>query len=284
MILSFAQYASTPWGITTDRLRESLAALAAARPERRPVYTEGEGFSEDWSFAAQHNQARLMIQKVGMKTAVLQIRGVILKDCPFWAWAEGYATSMTLLNLALDMVGEGGFTSLILDCNSPGGSCMGLLETADRIKNLRLRGVHTTAYTSGICASACYYLASACQEIFASPTAIVGSIGTYSVFIDTSKQDEMFGIKAEVFVARNAPLKAAGESGSLTDAQREEYQRHVDEADAMFQAQVKGSRRGLNMAEASTGAWWYAKSAPVGLVDDARTFHSLHDLLSVLVA
>ncbi len=284
MILSFAQYASTPWGITTDRLRESLNALAAARPDRKRVYADSGDMEEDWSFAAQHNQARLMIQRVGMNTAVLQIRGVILKDCPFWAWAEGYATSMTLLNIALDMVGEGGFTSLVLDCNSPGGSCIGLLETADRIKNLRMRGVHTTAYTAGICASACYFLASACQEIFAAPTSIVGSIGTYSVFVDTSKQDEMMGLKFEVFVARKAPLKAAGDTGSLTDAQREDRQRTVDEADAIFQAQLKGSRRGLNMEEASTGAWWYARSAPKGLVNDATTFHSLNDLLAVLVA
>ncbi len=94
----------------------------------------------------------------------------------------------------------------------------------------------------------------------------------------------MAGLKFEVFVARDAPFKAAGESGSLTEAQREEMIRHVTEADNMFQAQVKGSRRSLNMEEASTGAWWYAKSAPAGLVDDAAVFHSLNDLLAIIGA
>lgn len=238
--------------------------------------------ADEWSSAAQHNQARLMIQSAGNGTAYIQVKGMILKDCPFWYWAEGYATSLTLLDKALDMVAKGGYTALILDCNSPGGSCLGLFETGAKLKALPAAGVATTAYTSTICASAMYFLASSCQTIFAAPSAIVGSIGTYSVFTDFSAAAEMSGLKFEVFVARSAPLKAAGASGSLTDAQRAEMQRHVDEADAMFQAQVKGSRRHLNMEEASSGAWWSAKSAPKGLVDDSSFFHSLDDMLASL--
>jgi ClpP class serine protease len=135
-----------------------------------------------------------------------------------------------------------------------------------------------------MCASAAYFLATSCREIYASPTAIIGSIGTYSVFVDFSAAAEMSGLKFEVFVARAAPLKGAGESGSLTDAQRAEMQRHVDEADAMFQAQVKGSRKKMNLEEASTGAWWNAKTAPKGMVDDANIFHSLDDLLAALAS
>jgi len=288
MIPSFSLHAHAPWAIMPDRLTDSLAALAAERPARKPVYkdTEGGGYdmSDDWSLAAQHNNARLMIQKVGPTTAVLQIKGMILKDCPFECWLYGWATPLVLVDIALDMIAQGGFTNLILDCNSPGGSCLGLLETADRIKMLSKQGVHTTAYTSSLCCSAMYFLASACQEIFASPSAIVGSIGTYSVFTDFSKAADMAGLKFEVFVARAAPLKAAGETGSLTDAQRTEMQRHVDEADSLFQAQVKSSRRRLNLEEASTGAWWHAGSAPKGLVDDAEMFYSLNDLIGVLAS
>lgn len=287
MIPSFALHARQPWAIMSDRLTDCLAALAAARPPRKPVYKESDGdydMADDWSRNSQHNQARLMIQSVGNATAYIQIKGMILKDCPFWYWAEGYATSLTLLDKALDMVAEGGYTALILDFNSPGGSCLGLYETADRIGSLKMRGIHTTAYTGILCASAAYFLATACREIYASPTAIVGSIGTYSVFMDFSAAAEMSGLKFEVFVARAAPLKAVGESGSLTDAQRAEMQRHVDEADAMFQAQLKGSRKRLNMEEASTGAWWNASSAPKGLVDDANIFHSLDDLLAALAS
>lgn len=287
MILSSAIHARAPWAIMPDMLTQSLAALSAARPPKKPMYRSDDDecdMAEDWTLAERHNSARLMIQRVGSSTAVLQVRGMILKDCPFMYWVCGYATPLILLDAALDMVAEGGFTSLILDFNSPGGSVLGLQETASRIKSLQTQGVHTTAYASIMCASAAYYIASACQEIFAAPSAIVGSIGTYSVFVDWSKAAEMSGLSYKVFVARDAPLKAAGADGTLTEAQADEMQRHVDEADSLFQAQLKGSRRRLNLEEASTGAWWDARSAPRGMVDDASLFHSLDDLLAVLGA
>jgi ClpP class serine protease len=287
MILSSAIHARAPWAIMPDMLTQSLAALSAARPPKKPMYRSDDDecdMAEDWTLAERHNSARLMIQRVGSSTAVLQIRGMILKDCPFMYWVCGYATPLILLDAALDMVAEGGFTSLILDFNSPGGSVLGLQETASRIKSLQTQGIHTTAYASIMCASAAYYIASACQEIFAAPSAIVGSIGTYSVFVDWSKAAEMSGLSYKVFVARDAPLKAAGADGTLTEAQADEMQRHVDEADSLFQAQLKGSRRRLNLEEASTGAWWDARSAPRGMVDDASLFHSLDDLLAVLGA
>ena len=287
MILSSAIHARAPWAIMPDMLTQSLAALSAARPPKKPMYRSDDDecdMAEDWTLAERHNSARLMIQRVGSSTAVLQVRGMILKDCPFMYWVCGYATPLILLDAALDMVAEGGFTSLILDFNSPGGSVLGLQETASRIKSLQTQGIHTTAYASIMCASAAYYIASACQEIFAAPSAIVGSIGTYSVFMDWSKAAEMSGLSYRVFVARDAPLKAAGADGTLTEAQADEMQRHVDEADSLFQAQLKGSRRRLNLEEASTGAWWDARSAPRGMVDDASLFHSLDDLLAVLGA
>ena len=287
MILSSAIHARAPWAIMPDMLTQSLAALSAARPPKKPMYRSDDDecdMAEDWTLAERHNSARLMIQRVGSSTAVLQVRGMILKDCPFMYWVCGYATPLILLDAALDMVAEGGFTSLILDFNSPGGSVLGLQETASRIKSLQTQGIHTTAYASIMCASAAYYIASACQEIFAAPSAIVGSIGTYSVFVDWSKAAEMSGLSYKVFVARDAPLKAAGADGTLTQAQADDMQRHVDEADSLFQAQLKGSRKKLNLEQASTGAWWDARSAPRGMVDDASLFHSLDDLLAVLGA
>ena len=275
--------------IRPDLAAEVLSTLAGARPPQKPMYEKDEDGNYDvadsWSLNMQENQARLMIQKVGNGTAVIQVRGCLMKSGDFWYWCEGYATPLVLLDLALDMVEKGGFSALILDFDSPGGSTLGLVETAARIKQLKSHGIHTTAYTSSVCASAAYYLASACAEVFASPSAIVGSIGTYSVITDYSAMYAENGIKLEVFVARDAPLKTTGLPGtSLTDEQREECQRHVDEADADFQKQVKGGRRGINLEEVSTGAWWQASKSPKGLVDDATVFHSLQDLIMVVAA
>jgi protease-4 len=240
--------------------------------------------AEDWSLAAQHNAARLLIQTVGNGTALVTIKGMILKNAPAAYVLEGYCSSLTLLDLALDMVASQGYAAMILHIESGGGSTLGLPETAARLRSLSAKGIHTTAYTSECCASAAYWLAAACDEIFASPSAIVGSIGTYSVITDYSEMLTAAGIKTEVFVAREAPLKTTGLPGtSLTEAQRADIQRHVDEVDLLFLTHLAARRPALNLAQAATGAWWNATSptTPSGLVDDAQLFHSLNDLLAI---
>ncbi len=289
MIPQFAIHARAPLAIMRDTTHEALKELsavwAAGRPARKPVYKDdGESWdlSEDWSLAARHNEARQMLQRTPNGAALLQVRGMILKDCPFWLWEAGYATSLTHLDAALDMVLTEKCSALIMDINSGGGSFLGLVETAAKINLLKDMGVHATAYTSLCCCSAAYFLASACQEIFASPSAVVGSIGTYSVFVDFSAAAEMAGLKFEIIKAREAPLKAAGVDGAITDEQRADMQRMVDEADEIFQKQVKGSRRGMNLEQVSTGAAWFAAKSPKGMVDDAEVFLSLNDLISAI--
>ena len=58
----------------------------------------------------------------------------------------------------------------------------------------------------------------------------------------------------------------------------------MDKARGTLSSKTDTVRRRLNLEEASTGAWWDARSAPRGMVDDASLFHSLDDLLAVLGA
>jgi ClpP class serine protease len=285
---------TAPLAILPGHAGPALAALGTAtptRPARRPVYrpTADGGFDleEDYSLAAQHNAARLLIQTLPNGTALIAIKGMILKNAPAEYMLEGYCTSLTLLDLALDMVAQQGYAALILNIESGGGSTLGLPETAARLRALSAQGIRTTAYTAECCASAAYWIAAACDEIFASPSAILGSIGTYAVITDYSEMLTAAGIKTEVFVARAAPLKTTGLPGtSLTDAQRADIQRHVDEVDLLFLTHLTTRRPALNLDQAATGAWWNAASptTPPGLVDDAHLFHSLNDLLTIAAA
>lgn len=270
---------------------QALAGAAASRPDRKPVYkVAADGcydLEEDWSLAAQHNTVRLLLQRVGNGTALLSIKGLIMKNAPEWACLYGYCTSLTLLDLALDMVAQGGFSALILNIDSGGGQTIGLVETAARLRALSQRGIRTTAYTGEVCASAAYFLAAACDDIFAAPTAIVGSIGTYCVITDFSKLYEANGIEVIPIVARACALKISGIPGTTyTDEQKAEIQRHVDEADTAFLSHLAARRPSLNLDQAATGAWWTAASpaTPRGLVDDANLFHSLNDLLAIAAA
>lgn len=123
---------------------------------------------------------------------------------------------------------------------SPGGIITGIPETAALLsKAAETRRV--VAFTDELCASAAYWLASQCQEIHATPTADLGSIGVYLAFYDFCKYLENEGIKLELFKAGR--LKATGLPGNPLDEEaRANLQQGVDEAFAMFTRDVLAHR------------------------------------------
>jgi signal peptide peptidase SppA len=92
---------------------------------------------------------------------------------------------------------------LVID--SPGGSVLGLPETADvifaanKIKPVR-------AFVTGIAASAAYWLASQASSITMTPSGEVGSVGVLDIHADVSKSIEDAGVKLTVVTA--GPHKA----------------------------------------------------------------------------
>jgi ClpP class serine protease len=68
---------------------------------------------------------------------------------------------------------------ILLDIASPGGLVSGCQETAEVIANASKRVV---AYASGLCCSAAYWLAAACDEIVAADTGQLGCLGVAMTF------------------------------------------------------------------------------------------------------
>lgn len=121
---------------------------------------------------------------------------------------------------------------VVLYIHSPGGSVTGTPETAQRVAHLRqTKEVH--AYTSTLCCSAAYYIASQADVITAAPSAWVGSIGVYMALLDETRALEMEGLKVELIKAGR--LKAMGASFKpVTDEERTFLQASVDRTWAEF--------------------------------------------------
>jgi ClpP class serine protease len=118
-------------------------------------------------------------------------------------------------------------------------------------------------------ASAAYWLASQTDHIEANATAQVGSIGVYSVMVDSSQAYEDAGIR--VHVVRSGSHKGSGVEGSpITPEDISEEQRMIDQLSHMFAATVARGR-GLTpaqVAELATGQVWLAADAlKLGLID-----------------
>ena len=104
-------------------------------------------------------------------TAVIDVVGVIAEDKD--ASAESIIES--LRNAVKDKQTKG----IILHSNSPGGSPVQSAYVYEEIRNIKKEHPDLPIYAvvSDICASGCYYIASAADKIFVNPSSLIGSIG-----------------------------------------------------------------------------------------------------------
>jgi len=217
-------------------------------------------------------EARDRLSKTELKgsTAYISVKGALMKSVPRWMsyWgidATSYQDIKTDIEAAvLDKRVE----SIVLDIESPGGQVAGIHDAADAIFEAR-KTKPVKAYIEDLCASAAYWLAAQADEIVASQDAMVGSIGVYSVHIDSSARAEKQGFK--VHVVRSGDHKGMGIPGDeITEGQIASAQRIVDGLAESFMSAV-GRGRGLERADVqlrATGEVWLAQRAvELGLVD-----------------
>jgi len=158
--------------------------------------------------------------------------------------------------------------------DSPGGTVAGTRDLADEVARAA-KQKPVVAYIEDLGASAAYWIASQANKIYANPTAIVGSIGTYGVICDFSAQAAMIGVK--VHVLRAGQFKGAGEPGTeITPEQLAEWQRIVDQLNEHFVRGVAAGRKGLSLAavrELADGRAHVGEAAvTLGLVDGVQSF------------
>ncbi len=92
--------------------------------------------------------------------------------------------TMAVLRRAVD---DPHIASVILDFDSPGGMVSGVPEAARVIRSLRGRKP-LTAVVNFQAASAAYYLAAQADEIVASPSATLGSVGVIATYLSAEKR------------------------------------------------------------------------------------------------
>ena len=104
-------------------------------------------------------------------TAVVDISGVIAEDKE--------ANAADIIESLRDAVKDDQTKGIILHANSPGGSPVQSNYVYEEIRNIKKAHPSLPIYAvvSDICASGCYYIASASDKIFVNPSSLIGSIG-----------------------------------------------------------------------------------------------------------
>lgn len=204
-------------------------------------------------------------------TARISVKGALMKSVPrYFDWLGVAATAYPDIEADLQEALEDPHVSrILLDIDSPGGSSNGIKRVADAIFAAARGKKPVVARIEDLAASAAYWIGSQATEISAAPMALVGSIGAYLAYMDMSSMASDLGLRVEVF--SSGPLKGAGIPGtSLTQEQRTDLQKFVDDVTAGFVADVARGRRTSpeKVRGWATGGIWSADAAlQMGLVD-----------------
>lgn len=158
--------------------------------------------------------------------------------------------------------------AVVLRINSPGGTVTASDTMYELVKDFRARtGKPVVAVCQDVCASGGYYVALAADEVHATPTSIVGSIGVIFEVIDLTGLLDKIGVR--VAPLQSGPLKDMGSPfNGLSEEERVVMQGIIDELYGRFTAVVTENRTISDPAKAFDGRVFTGTQArEIGLVD-----------------
>lgn len=168
---------------------------------------------------------------------------------------------------------------IIIQANSPGGSPVLSGMVYDEIR--RQKKLHpdlpVEVVVEEMCASGCYYIASAADNIYVDKASIVGSIGVINESFGFSGLMDKLGVERRLRIS--GENKGMGDPFSPTNPKQEAlFQQLLDDVHAQFIKAVRDGR-GKRLKETpdmfSGLAWIGARSIPLGLADGYGTVTSV---------
>lgn len=176
----------------------------------------------------------------GSAVAVIPIYGTIMPKANLMSAFSGGTTIDRLTASFRAALNDPRVSAIVFDVASPGGQVTGVPELAAEIR--AARGTKPiVAHAGEMMASAAYWLASSADEIVATPSALVGSIGVLWAHQDISKAMEAEGVKVTLvsagkFKTEGNPYEPFG------DEARAHMQALADDYYASFIGDVAKSR------------------------------------------
>ena len=170
---------------------------------------------------------------------------------------------------------------VIIHLNTPGGTTGTSEETAMMIEKVRSKGIPVVASIADLCCSGGYWIASACDYIFANRTSMTGSIGVIMQLPNLNGLSDKLGVK-QVTVKAGRMKDLGNPFRELTEEEREFLQEHAEETHEIFKEAVRSNRREIpsDVPEIFDGRPFSADFALHNhLIDEIGTFYDALDYL-----
>jgi len=136
------------------------------------------------------------IMQTGPGVGVVNIEGEIRT-----ASSSGFSANLgsdAIIEQLSELETNPNIRAIVVRINSPGGSVAASQEIYEKIMSIRKRNIPVFASMADVAASGGYYVASACNKIYANAGTITGSIGVIMITPDIQKLLEKFGISVNV--------------------------------------------------------------------------------------
>jgi capsid assembly protease len=194
--LLIAEVGRTTWAIEPNYGERVLGVLSRwARGERA-----SDADLQDARAARDGRAARAPRAASGKGIAVLPLYGTIAPRANLVMDYSGGTSCQVFSSLLREALSDDSVAQIIVDIDSPGGSVAGVQELASEIMQARTQKP-VIGIANHLAASAAYWLGSCCSELYASPSAEVGSIGVYTAHEDVSKALEDQGVNVTLISA-----------------------------------------------------------------------------------
>ena len=206
--------------------------------------------------------------------ATMRLRGTMSPRMGLFSAISGGIASEVAAQSVRDLRKDRAIKGLILDFDSPGGAIAGVEELSDAVYEAR-EDLDITAIANYKLASAAYWVASQAHRIIASPSSLVGSIGTMVVHRGVGEARERQGVKY-TFLSVPGEKTAANNDNKITDEGVKQVMALLEDHYGSF---VSAIARGRGVGEDvvrdtyGKGAVFTANMAlAVGMVDSVDIF------------
>lgn len=173
---------------------------------------------------------------------VINLFGVVAHRMDMLSEMSGGCSTLRIADEFDAAMSDPNVSAIVFNVDSPGGSTDGVPELAQRIRNARGKGKKLIAVSNTLMASAAYWLGSQCDEVIATPSSAVGSIGVFMVHLDESGLDEQMGLTYTLLFAGKHKIDG-NPYQPLSDDARVALQSDVDAFYTLFVNDVAKGRK-----------------------------------------
>lgn len=210
-----AEMHSSPWAIDARALNELGSAIETG---------DMEAVSATLSIGVDPE----LIGGVKNGIKIIPVTGVLRDEVDYMVRWGGASSYQQIEQAFSEAIANQQVKGVLFYFDSPGGSAIGCKRIADMI--YKARGAKPIrAFVQGMCGSAAFYMACACDRIDSTGDSLVASVGSIYAHLEYSGAYKEFGIAARVFTNTDSPKKGHGNSYEpLSDEAAKTLQDFVD--------------------------------------------------------